>query len=316
MTVPEPSAFSLALDTTRPFTRGEALAAGITARQLRGTGYQPLFHGIYLLSSVAVTPLIRARAALLPFTAAHASHATAARVWQLPIPVLPEEHVTVTRRNARHARAGIVRHSAPEDACSTTMVDDVLLSDPLQTFVDLGELITLVDLVVVGDELVRRNVVTCEMLRAFCGRSRHPGARRAATAATFVRAGVDSPMESRTRMLLVLGGLPEPDVNPTVYDELGHPIRRYDLYYKRSRTAIEYDGRQHAQSQRQWESDVSRRESIDDAGDRLVVLLAKDIYKTPSTTLVKVHRILRERGEPGVPTRLSEEWRRYFPGQA
>jgi hypothetical protein len=43
----------------------------------------------------------------------------------------------------------------------------------------------------------------------------------------------------------VLAGLPEPEVNLIIRDELGAPIRRYDLLYRGSRTAVEYDGRHH-----------------------------------------------------------------------
>ncbi len=55
--------------------------------------------------------------------------------------------------------------------------------------------------------------------------------------------GVDSPMVTRLRMLIVLAGLPEPKVNLVIRDEYGHPVRRYDLGYEKSRTLVEYDAR-------------------------------------------------------------------------
>ena len=295
-----------------PFTRAAALAAGIPRRTLYGGGYRQLHTGIFVGADVEVTPLLLARATLLPFgTGAHASHATAARVWGLPIPVLPEEHVTVTDRRRRRSRAGIRCHWSSR--CRVVTVAGVRVSSLLQTFVELATLIHLVDLVVVGDQLVRRGEVSPTDLVAFCRESRHAGAGRALEAATYVRERVDSAMETRSRMLLVLAGLPEPEVNPTILADDGFTVRKYDLCYWRSRTLIEYDGRQHVERVQQWEEDVDRRAGIEDDSWRSIVLIAKHIYRTPGETLERIHRILLERGEPGVPARLSDRWRRYFP---
>ena len=298
-------------DPSRPFTRTQALAGGLTVRQLNGRSYQRLHTGIYLGAGVPVTPLLAARAALLPFgPAARASHATAARVWGLPLPVMPDEHVTVEDRKARRSRPGIRCHSGPDRGVA--IANGVRISDRLQTFVELGELLPLVDLVVVGDHLIRTTPTGLDELRRHCAGSRHTGARNAATAAGHVRAAVDSPMESRVRMLLVLAGLPEPTVNVTLRDEYGEPIRRYDLYYPHSCTAVEYDGRQHIERIEQWEADLARRQAIDDDGDRIIVLTAKSIYTWPARTLETIHRVLLTRGEPAVPKRLDDRWRRHF----
>ena len=127
-----------------------------------------------------------------------------------------------------------------------------------------------------------------------------------------MRAGVDSPMESRLRLLLVLAGLPEPVVNHIEYREDGSWERRFDLAYPEHRLAVEYDGRQHAESQQQWERDVDRREGLDPDGWRLVVVLAKGIYREPERTLERVTAALREVGVRA--TVASDEWRLHFPG--
>ena len=86
-------------------------------------------------------------------------------------------------------------------------------------------------------------------------------------------------------MLLVLAGLPEPVVNHTEHDDRGWWVRRFDLSYPAVRVAVEYDGRQHAESDRQWQRDVERREELDNDGWRIVVVLAKGIYREPDRTL-------------------------------
>ncbi|MFJ9392080.1 hypothetical protein ACIRON_24875 [Nocardioides sp. NPDC101246] len=61
-------------------------------------------------------------------------------------------------------------------------------------------------------------------------------------------------------------------------------------------------------------ADLERREAIDDDQWRIMVFVAKDIYKSPGRTLERIHRVLRLRGEPGVPAVLSDAWRAHFPG--
>jgi hypothetical protein len=178
------------------------------------------------------------------------------------------------------------------------------------TFVDLARELGLVDLVVLGDSLVRRGRTTPEALAAAAAGMRGRHAAFARRAAGLVRAGVDSPMESRLRMLLVLAGLPEPVVNHIEYDEWGRWVRRYDLSWPALRLAVEYDGRQHAQSQRQWERDVERREELDTEGWRIVVVLAKGVHREPERTLDRVVGALRARGERARVT--SDEWRLHF----
>ena len=121
-------------------------------------------------------------------------------------------------------------------------------------------------------------------------------------------------MESRLRMLIVLACLPEPVVNHVEYDDLGHWIRRFDLSFPTHRLAIEYDGRQHAQSRAQWEHDVDRREQLDEDGWRIVVVLAKGVYREPDRTLDRVERAMRAVGI-AVPQR-SREWEAHFASPA
>ena len=97
-------------------------------------------------------------------------------------------------------------------------------------------------------------------------------------------------MESRLRMLLVLAGLPEPVVNLSIRDEDGMEIRRYDLSWPEVRVVVEYDGRHHVERIEQWESDLQRREAIDDDDWRILVVVAAGVYKRPEETLQRVFR--------------------------
>jgi hypothetical protein len=129
----------------------------------------------------------------------------------------------------------------------------VLVSTPWQAFADLASTGTdLVDLVVAGDSLVKAARIAPEAIVEFAQRWNGRGAKVARRAARLIRAGVDSPQETRLRLLVVLAGLPEPEVNWVIWDENGHWVRRYDMCYRKYKLVLEYDGRLHAESDQQW----------------------------------------------------------------
>ena len=105
-------------------------------------------------------------------------------------------------------------------------------------------------------------------------------------------------METRLRLLIVLAGLPEPEVDHRVHDDDGTLLRRYDLSYLPFRLIIEYDGRQHAESDEQWLSDIGRDEALDDEQIRRLVVVSRDIYSTPANTLARITRAMRRAGMP------------------
>ena len=216
-----------------PFRRQSALEAGITAKQLRGPAFRLVLPGTYVAAATVVTPETRARAALLPYgEVAWASHASAARVYGLPIPTIALEHVSVPRAGQRRRHAGIKVHVGGR--ATTRVVNGVRLSEPRMLFVEMASLLGLVDLVVLGDAMARRRMVTPAALVDWCADVADPAARAARQAAAYVRAKVDSPMESRLRMLIVLAGLPEPVVNLEVRDEVGEVIRNMTCRTRRS----------------------------------------------------------------------------------
>jgi very-short-patch-repair endonuclease len=118
-------------------------------------------------------------------------------------------------------------------------------------------------------------------------------------------------METRLRMLLVLAGLPEPQVNLRLRDEHGTVFLRLDLAYPEVRVAVEYDGRQHAERAEQWQRDLDRREDLDADRWRLIVVTSKGIYREPERTLQRVWSALAERGYRPLPP-IGDGWRPHF----
>ena len=300
-------------DPREPFPRWRALQAGLPRSVVDSDAFRRLLHGIVVDADVPDSALLRVKAALACFfDDAHASHASAARVWRVPVQTRPGEHVTVTDDAHRLRRSGVTSHHRP--GARSTIVRGVRVSLLTDLFVELAEELSLVELVVAGDWMVRRHGVRTRDLRAAAKIAPGRAGALARKAARFVRPRVDSPMETRLRMLLVLAGIPEPRVNMTVHDVGGEVVRRFDLSWPEVKVIVEYDGRHHVEVVEQWEADLARREEIDDEGWRILVVVASGIYTTPGRTVDRVFRLLRARGLPGLPERPSEDWRPHFPG--
>ena len=301
-----------AFDETKPFTRGDAVAAGLPPSILRTSRFRRIFRGVYIADRVPDSPFVRIEAALVlhPPTA-FASHVSAARIFRLPVPDSPDVHVTVFEPKDRRRRAGVVPHVTTTPAHVVTW-KGVRVSAPFQTFVELAVILSLVDLVVVGDAFLRVFDVTAERLVEECERADGHFAAAARAAAGYVRDEVDSPMESRLRMLIVLAGLPEPDVNHKIRNEYGDVVMRFDLSYPALKLAVEYDGRQHADDPKQWNRDLERREELDDEEWRIIVVTSKGIYREPARTIERVRNALVKRGCDSVPRQLSDDWRPFF----
>jgi hypothetical protein len=124
---------------------------------------------------------------------------------------------------------------------------------------------------------------------------------------------MDSPQESRLRLLLVLAGLPEPTVNLIIRGRDGSWRRRYDLAYQHVRLIIEYDGRQHVEDSRQWLTDIFRREELDQMRWRLVIVTSEGIYRDPLRTLGRVRDAVLECGATGIRRTFRPQWKLHLP---
>lgn len=292
----------------KPFTYREGRDAGISARTLQSAEFRQIAWGIYVHSRVTVDGLTEARAIkrALP-DHAFVSHLTAARLWGAVVPHTPHLHASVPRGHHRSSRTHLVVHSSTRDPVTFR---GLRVTSGVDTFLDCATLLDLVDLVILGDGLVKKGRTTTERLVAACAAARGRGARRAREAAALVRSGVDSSMETRARLLRVLSGLPELETDIRFHDEQGILLRRLDAGDRKTRTAVEYDGRHHIERKETWEADIGRREEFEDQHWRIVTLVSKDIFTTPGATVERLRRIFRERGIP--PGRPRDDWRRHF----
>lgn len=274
-----------------PFTRKQALANGISRRELEGPAYRAIFWGVSVLADVPDTDTIRWLAALLLCpSGATLSHHSAATLFG---GIVPDDGVHVSVRGPSRPKVVRITAHRRRGPVATTRHRDVPTTSAAQTFLDLARVLDLPDLVVLGDSLVKAACVSPE---ALIEATAHAPRGRAARAARLIRAGVESPMESRLRVLLVLAGLPEPTVQHPIRDASGRARYRLDLAYPDAKIAIEYDGRHHIERQDQWSADLSRREELEADGWRVIVVTGSDYYKVPDQVATRVWEALRARG--------------------
>ena len=310
ITAPETHPF----DPKQPFSRAQARAAGIGLKTLLSSRFQKVFYDCYVSSNVPLTTKLRAKAALgISPPGSFVSHSTAGRIWGGIVPDTPDVHVTVSGKAGRTSRQGVKAH-AKLDGTAVTRFRNLPVTTPEQTFLDLATGLDLVALVVLGDSLIRAGRTSTAVLRDAATACRGRGAKLARRAARYVRDGVDSAMETRLRMLLVLAGLPAPEVNFILRHPDGSWWMRFDMCYPALKLVIEYDGRQHAEDSEQWLHDLKRRETLDRMGWRIIVITRDDFYNAPEEVLRRVRDALIDRGMAGVRRRFRTEWTRHIIG--
>lgn len=205
------------------------------------------------------------------------SHCSAAVVHGLPVPRWCEhEALHVTTGGPRIRRPGVVTHRG---ARAPDTVRGMAVTSLVDTWIDLAPALALDDLVVLGDAVARR-LGSVEPLAAVVGR-RVPGVRRAREALTWVRVGSASPMETRSRVLVVRAGLPEPELNVTVHDDDGGWLGEGDLVWREARVVGEYQGSHHFGDYDRGDKDIVRRRGMESSGWSHVDFTKDDYYRRP-----------------------------------
>ena len=149
----------------------------------------------------------------------------------------------------------------------------------LRTLRDLAIRLELTEAVVFADMALQAEVVTSDALRNYVDNSASSyGVAKLRRVVANMEPRAESPMETRLRMLLVLGGLPRPEAQVAIHDPAGRFAGRPDLFYRAQRLGLEYDGGLHRQS---LAEDNRRQNRLLDAGVRLLRFTASDIHQAP-----------------------------------
>lgn len=276
-----------------PFTLSDALAAGINRGQLAGKSWVRLSHGMYVWRGLARDPEIALRAAVHRMSPM-AAFAGEAAAWLhgldvdfrgAPQMIVPDGHGISTR-----VGIGVMRRALLRDDIVT--VRGYRTTSICRTLLDLSWQLSLTEAVVLVDEALHKSLVDLGYLRSWVA------VRRGAAGTARLRAALEraeplseSPMETRLRMLLDLGGAGRPQAQVSIADAGGF-IGRVDLYYPDERLGLEYDGATHRES---LAEDNRRQNRLLRAGVRLLRFTAGDIYQRPDEILAVVAAQRRRR---------------------
>lgn len=237
------------------------------------------------------------------------THRTAARLWPLPLPGLPNDgpiHIGVMLPEHPPHRVGVTGHAISDPAAFTVWRGGHRLIDPATLFCQLSAILRVADLVAVGDALVltprrpderdERPWLDLSTLGNRVERFRGRGKERADRALRLVRPGSESRPESLVRLAIVDAGLPEPEVNEEVYTESGVFVGRADLLYRRYRVSVEYDGDHHRVDTTQYDRDTGRLDDFAAAGWRVVRITKRSFFGDRDACIARVRRALLDAG--------------------
>ncbi|MCB7135390.1 hypothetical protein [Cellulosimicrobium marinum] len=282
--------------TTTILTTAEALAAGLTPGVLRGPSAHAPTSGVRVLGTTDPTLADRCRAVarvLHPDSAF--ARTTALRLLGVEVPweIARDDrlHVVSTRRGDRAQRTAVVSHYCGQDRLDVVEVDDLRVTSPAQTWLQVAHALPPDAVVVLADSMTRRRhpaTTVAELRRLMDSTYKMRGIVRCREAIGLVRPGTDSSMETRTRLILVQAGLPTPAVNRPALDDAGRFLALPDLSYPELRIAIEYDGDVHRTDPATWRRDVERRQRLEDAGWVVVTATADDVLRLPERLVRRV----------------------------
>lgn len=296
---------------SRAFSTAEGRSAAVGEGRMRGGDLARPFTGVRMprqLSDLGIITWCRGYEPLLR-PDQFFSHLTAARLWGCPLHGPQDEalHVSVLHPARAPRSAGVVGHQT-RDAHVVTR-QGFPCSDPASTWLALASVVDQNELVVAGDHLLLdpyqldphdvRPYTTLEQLTTAVEDFHGRGARAAASVLPLLSSRAESRTETLLRLLLRRSGLPEPEVNPNVFDSAGRFIARADLLFRDWRVIVEYDGEQHRVDDHQYEIDLHRLERLRSAGWTVVQVRKRGLFVTPADTIARVVRELRANGWPG-----------------
>ncbi len=250
----------------RSFTVDEARALGVGRSRLRATGLATPSQLIRVPRASSQALIDRVRPYCQLGVSVLVSHTTAAALRGIPLPGEHENepfiHLSRAPDCAVPRRKGVRGHQSAFTDGETAMLKGVPVTSPARTWLDLAQLLSLEDLIVAGDHVIaehhrhfgqpKKPMVGLEELRDYTYQKRGVrGLAKAKEALSLMRKGVDSPPETRIRLMLVRAGPPEFAPNFPVPGDPGEAPVWVDLGCPEFQVCCEYEGRHHLTPEKQ-----------------------------------------------------------------
>jgi hypothetical protein len=277
----------------KPFRGSVAVAAGLlTARRLDSPAWRRLFRDVYICAEATVDHLTACQAAALLLPAGAAlSHRSAALLHNANV-LAPDEPVEVTATAGLRSQPGLRVVRSPLAPSELWRRGGLPVTSPLRTAFDLARDPDLTAAVIGLDAMLFRRAIKPDALREYLVRHhRWPGTGRAVRALDLARVDVESPMETRLRLAIVLGGLPEPVVQYDVLSPQGRFVARLDLAYPNKRVGLEYDG-DHHRDRDTFRHDAVRLNRLRLLDWAILRFTADDVLRNPDRMLTQIRAAL------------------------
>lgn len=297
------------------FRVGEAVDAGVSRARLRAGDLEAPFRGVRIAARRDASPMgepvegepvdggplaldrrrqadVRERARAYAVVAPAGSFfvgRTAAVLWGLPVsPGAELELGAWAPAHAPRAR-GVRGVKVMPELATLREVSGFRVTSPASTWAMLGRVLTVRELIVVGDAVVRvprdrsgtrrpeRSLTTIPSLQAAVDAGRRLGVARLREALTGIRVGSASPLESEYRLDAERAGIPEPDLDREIRDAAGRLLGISEIVYPRWRVVVEIEGDHHRTSRRQWDRDIEKYAAYAAAGWEVVRLTARHV---------------------------------------
>lgn len=290
----------------RPFAQSEGLALGLTVHMLHGPTWTRLLPRVWVHRDHEMTDGDWITAASLAMPArAQLSHVSRLQALGLQVGQVKPVHFTVS--GDLHLEMDDVFLHRTE---VLPPLDDVGVT-PAVAFIQYCATARLIDAIKIGDWLLHRRDMTVLEVAELARRDHwRPGARQVRRVLPYLDAASRSLKESEVRVLLVFAGLPAPEVNvPLVI--AGERIGIVDLLLRCVMLALEYEGRQHAESIVQFNRDIHRYAAF--RRHRVEYLqITKEMLDRPMVMVKRVHARMAELGYDGPAPVFADRWTALF----
>lgn len=293
------------------FSVADALEAGLTRRRMRAKDLARPFHGARrtveditaeqnvitddhepLALARASTRLARSQALSYLQVAAPGTFicgASAAILRGFPVGPPGDLDVAVLAPRRAPKGRGVKGRRIEPHLVEVELIDGIPLSTPASTWAMLGRDLSVRQLTVLGDAIVRiprddRGIQrpewagsTIEQLQASIDAGPRAGLTRLRSAIDRIRVGCSSPLETDYRLDSEDAGLPEPELDVEIRDARGRRLGISEFAYPRYGVVVEVEGDHHRSSKLQWNRDLQKYRDYANAGWEVVRLTAHDI---------------------------------------
>jgi hypothetical protein len=266
---------------THPFA---VSASGLPPKRLRARDLDRTVFGVRMALQPEMD--LRARCAMFAVRLrddAFFCHSTAALLYGAPLPWwlerMPKVHVGVGGPEPPPHAKGVTGHHLTLNEMDVRLHHGLRVTSPERTWFDLASVLPLEDLVAVGDFFVHRSrqlTTRFAIQRRLIDLYGKRGITNAREAVTYLRTGAESRPESKLRVIIVRGGLPEPEINHTLIDTETGGCLRPDFLFRAHKLILEYQGDYH-RTRDQWRKDMTRRAKLEAAGWKVIELNADDL---------------------------------------